>query len=51
MWRLMGAYGMALITRDTCPAGHVSTLVTPEKLKTLSYTNEMKRCPAAAITA
>ena len=42
---LMGAYGMALITRDTCPAGHVSTLVTPEKLKALSYTNEMKRCP------
>ncbi len=42
---LMGAYGMALITRDTCPAGHVSTLVTPEKLKVLSYTNEMKRCP------
>ena len=42
---LMGAYGMALITREKCPEGHVSTLVTPEKLKTLSYTNEMKRCP------
>ncbi len=42
---LMGAYGIALITRDKCPEGHVSTLVTPEKLKTLSYTNEMKRCP------
>lgn len=42
---LMGAYGMALITREKCPEGHVSTLVSAEKLKTLSYTNERKRCP------
>lgn len=42
---LMGAYGMALITREKCPEGHVSTLVTAEKLKNLSYTNERKRCP------
>ena len=42
---LMGAYGIALITKDSCPEGHVSSLVTPEELKTLSYTNEMKRCP------
>ena len=27
------------------PEGHVTSLVTPEKLKSLSLTNEMKRCP------
>ena len=42
---LMGAYGIALITKDKCPEGHVTSLVTPEKLKSLSLTNEMKRCP------
>ncbi len=42
---LMGAYGMALITKDRCPAGHVSTLVSEKDLENLSYTNEMKRCP------
>ncbi len=42
---LMGAYGIALITRDRCPAGHVSTLVTEEQLSALSVSKEMKRCP------
>ena len=42
---LMGAYGIALITKDACPEGHKSSLVTPEELAALSYTNEMKRCP------
>ncbi len=41
---LMGAFGMALITKDRCPAGHVSTLVSEADLAALSYTNEMKRC-------
>lgn len=42
---LMGAYGMALITKEACPKGHTSSLVTPEELASLSYTSEMKKCP------
>lgn len=41
---LMGAFGMALITKDRCPVGHVSTLVSEKDLAALTYTNEMKRC-------
>ena len=41
---LMGAFGMALITKERCGEGHVSTLVTEEKLSALTYTNETKRC-------
>ncbi len=41
---LMGAFGMALITKDRCPVGHVSTLVSEKDLASLSYENEMKRC-------
>lgn len=42
---LMGAYGIALITKDRCPAGHISALLTAEELSRLSMTSEMRRCP------
>lgn len=42
---LMGAYGIALITKDRCDASHRSTLVTSEQLEALAYTNDRKRCP------
>lgn len=42
---LMGAYGMALITRDRCPSGHVSTLVSPEEFAHLSMKTDVHRCP------
>ncbi len=42
---LMGAYGIALITRDRCPAGHATTLIAPDGLASLSFSKEAKRCP------
>lgn len=42
---LMGAYGIALITRDTCDENHRSTLISLEDLQKLTLKNEMKRCP------
>lgn len=34
---LMGAYGIALITRDRYPAGHATTLIAPDGLASLSF--------------
>ena len=42
---LMGAYGIALITKDSCDENHRSSLISPEELDKLSLQNEMKRCP------
>ncbi len=42
---LMGAYGIALITRDRCPETHTSTLVTPKALASLSMKTDVHRCP------
>ena len=42
---LMGAYGIALITRDRCPETHTSTLVTPEELEKITMTTDVHRCP------
>lgn len=42
---LMGAYGIALITRDRYPAGHATTLIAPDGLASLSFSKEAKRCP------
>lgn len=42
---LMGAYGIALITRDRCPETHISTLVTPEDFAKLSMKTDVHRCP------
>lgn len=42
---LMGAYGIALIARARCPAGHISTLLTADELSRLSMKSEVRRCP------
>lgn len=42
---LMGAYGMALITKDRCPETHRSTLVTPEELEKITMKTDVHRCP------
>lgn len=42
---LMGAYGIALITRDRCPETHRSTLVTPEELARITMKTDVHRCP------
>lgn len=42
---LMGAYGIALITKDRCPETHRSTLVTPEALAGITMTTGVRRCP------
>lgn len=42
---LMGAYGIALIAKKRCTAGHHSSLVTPEALAALSMKTDVHRCP------
>lgn len=42
---LMGAYGIALITKDRCPENHRSTLVTPEALASITMKTDVHRCP------
>lgn len=42
---LMGAYGIALITKDRCPETHRSTLVTPEALARITMKTDVHRCP------
>lgn len=42
---LMGAYGIALITKDRCAESHVSTLVSPEALAKISMKTDVHRCP------
>ncbi len=42
---LMGAYGMALISRSRFPETHRSSLISCKELAALSFKKEMKRCP------
>lgn len=48
---LMGAYGIALITRDRCPTGHATTLIAPDGLASLSFQKRRNAAPAVATTA
>ena len=42
---LMGAYGIALIIRDRCPAGHATTLIAPDGLASLSFSKRGETLP------
>ncbi|MBQ4092181.1 MAG: 2-hydroxyacyl-CoA dehydratase [Firmicutes bacterium] len=41
---LMGAYGAAIIAKERCPEGHVSSLISKEELTKFSYNKTFRHC-------